>query len=49
MKTYQVTVNDFEKECILNALMEKAHQKGICEEARSNYMQVYGDFKDQLK
>lgn len=48
MKIYHIPVDDFTAQLILTALIEKAHQKGISQEAKSNYLQAYGDIKESL-
>lgn len=46
MKIYNVHLDDYALECVLTALMEKAQAcKG---QARENYMQVYGDIKEEI-
>lgn len=46
MKTYSIVIDDFAKEVILNALMEKAHASNY--KVRQNCLQVYGDIQEQL-
>lgn len=48
VKIYRIPVDDFTAQLILTALMEKANQKGISQEAKSNYLQAYGDIKESL-
>ena len=48
VKIYHIPVDAFTAQLIMTALMEKAHQKGISQEAKSNYLQAYGDIKESL-
>lgn len=48
VKIYHIPMDDHMVQLVLTALMEKAHQKGISQEAKSNYLQAYGDIKESL-
>ena len=40
VKIYRIPMDDHMIQLVLTALMEKAHQKGISQEAKSNYLQA---------
>jgi len=48
MKIYTIHLDDFSKEIVLTALMEKAAKEGRSSEAGRNVRMVYGDIKEEI-
>lgn len=48
IRLYKVTLDDFSKELVMSALMEKALSCKKGSKARENYLMVYDDLKEEM-
>lgn len=48
IRLYKVTLDDFSKELVMSALMEKALSCKKGSKVRENYLTVYGDLKEEM-
>ena len=47
-KIYHIPMDDHMAQLILTALMDKAHQQGISQETKQDYLTAYGDLKESM-